>query len=1020
MSLNKLRYLILLLGCLWAFPAFAQQQVEVSGTVTNAQTGKSIPAVNIVVRGTQTGTTTNSSGHYNLQVSSLKDTLVFSFIGYKSEIVPIRGRTEINVQLKSKTIMAEELVVVGYGTKEKENVTAAVSSVSAEDLENRPVTSVKNALAGTMSGVLVSQHSGQPGATQTKIRIRGIGTLNNSNPMVIVDGVVSSLSNVNSNDIASITVLKDAASAAIYGSRAANGVILIKTKEGQPGDIQMHYSGYVGKQKATRLPDFVPSWQAAKLYNQVLKNEGKAPIFSPEEIQKFKSGKYPDKYPNTDWLGLLYDSGSGIQQNHYLSISGGSKRTQYMFSLGYFDQKGLVKNTGNKKYTSRLSLNSEVIEDRLTVDAQFAYKRNNFVEPTNPYAGGFSQIIRQVNRISRMVPYKYSNGYYGYISDGNPIAWLNEGGNYTKNSHFFRASVQGDLKLLEGLHFKPSLGYQYKINRTKTFIKDIQYYNHKTGEPTFYQGPTQLTDHNNFMNVITLEALLKYKHSFLGKHNIAILGGYSQEYTRYSWLEGFRKDFLNNKLGQINLGSAAGQTTNGAERELALQSLFGRVSYDYKGKYMLVGSLRYDGSSRFAKGNRWGLFPSVSVGWNISSEDFFEPIKSWFSYLKIRGSWGKLGNQKLGAASPFINTVYPYIPTVNSGLIYTFNGATVTGIAPTSGANSDITWETTTQLDIGLDAGFLNGKITFTADYFIKKTTDILLSLPVSAMYGLDAPVKNAGAVRNKGWEFSVGYQDGFGDWSFDISGNTSFITNEITDLNGIGPIINGATFMKEGYPIHSFYGYKVEGIFQTEEQIKNNAEQTGGPIAPGDLNYKDLNGDGEIDGDDRTYLGTYTPKMTYGLNFGVNWKGVGLRVFIQGATNVKGFITGEILGQARLESGKPTSILLDAWTPDNRDASFPRLWYNYKQNDPATNPSSFWVRNASYMRLKNLKLSYTFPEKWVQQIGFESAKIYYSGQNLLTITPFYDWVDPQAPAGERGYTYPQVKVHTIGIDLTF
>lgn len=991
-------------------------QLTVKGNVTN-ENGEPLIGVTVKVKGTNIGTVTNVNGAFTIEALKQNDTLIFTYIGYETKEVPIAGQTDINVQLAMASKSLNEVIVVGYGTQKKVNLTGAVSNISAEELEDRPITNMSSALQGTMSGVTVQQSTGQPGADHGSIRIRGIGTLNNSDPMVVIDGVIGSLNDINPNDIASISVLKDAASAAIYGSRAANGVILITTKKGKAGELTLHYSGYVGKQSPTRLPDFLPSWQAAKLYNQVQKNEGRPVKYTEEDIQKFKSGQYPDEYPNTDWLGLLYQ-GSGIQQSHYLDFNGGTEKTQYMFSLGYFDQKGVVENSAFKRFTSRLNLSTQISE-KLKVSGKLAYTRGVFQEPTNPYTGDFSQIFRQVNRIGRTVPYKYSNGYYGYIADGNPIAWLDLGATNNRNAHNFVGVVDADMELIKGLHLKPLLGYRLDINRSKEFIKDIQYYDHTSGEPTSYQGPNSLTDNTNFYNVITLQALLDYSTAFNEVHNLHLLAGYSQEYTHYNFLEGYRKDFLNNNLSELNAGPTEGQKATGSSHELALQSVFGRVNYNYKSKYLLEANLRYDGSSRFAQNHRWGLYPSVSAGWNISEEPFFGPLKSWLSHLKLRASWGTLGNQNI-VNTDNVALYYPYIPTISAGENYDFNNTIATGIAPTKGANEDIMWETTEQTNVGLDAGFWQGKLTLTADYFIKNTYDILLAIPVGAAYGLTAPVQNAGAVRNKGWEFTLSYQDKTGDFSYNISGNAAFIKNEVTDLHGTGPIIDGYHFMQVGFPIQSFYGYISEGIFQTEEQVNKHATQSGGEIAPGDLMYKDLNNDGEINGEDRTYLGTYFPKMTYGINIGASWKGIDVTIFLQGAAGVKGFIQGEILGQPGDEVGKPTSILLDAWTPENHSTTFPRLWSAYTQNDPMSNPSSFWVKDAGYMRMKNLQVGYTLPDEWLKSVGIQKARIYYSGQNILTFSAFYDWVDPEAPAGERGYTYPQVLVNTVGIDLTF
>ena len=989
---------------------FFQPEKTITGVVTDDATGNPLQGVTVQLDGTMTISVTDKDGRYSIKVPDDNAVLVFTFIGFEKSTEKVNNRTEINVSISSVARGLEEVVVVAYGTTKKINLTGSVSSISAKDLENRPVTNVVSALQGTMAGVTVTQSNGQPGRDVGTIRIRGIGTLNNSNPMVVVDGVVSSMSTINPEDIESISVLKDAASASIYGSRAANGVLIITTKKGKKGDVKLNYNAYVGKQSATRLPDFVDSWQAATIYNKVQQNEGRPIRYTPEEIEKFKNGSDPDNYANTDWMDLLYQ-GSGIQQNHYLDMTGGSEKTTFLFSLGYFNQEGVVVHTDNERFTTRLNITSQV-KERLTINGNFSYTRGVFQEPVNPYTGDFSQIFRQANRIGRSVPYKYSNGYYGYIGDGNPIAWLDLNSPNKNNTHNLNAVVNADLEIVKGLHFKPLLGYRMDISQNQKFVKDIQFYDWKTGNPTMYQGPNSATAYNDFNNVVTLQALLDYEIRFKD-HRIAALAGYSQEYTKFSWLQGYRKGYLNNELGEINAGPNEGQTANGSANELALQSYFGRVTYNYNSKYLLEGNLRYDGSSRFNSDNRWGIYPSVSAGWNISRENFFEPLANTINSMKIRGSWGTLGNQNIAGN-------YPYISTISGGQNYTFGNGIAPGIAPTRGANTLIQWEKTEQTNIGLDAGFLNERLTFSAEYFVKNTSDILLDIPVGAAYGLSAPVQNAGSVQNKGWEFTAGYQSNLSDFSYSINANAAFIKNEVTDLKGTGPIISGFRFMEVGYPINAFYGYESEGIFQTQKEVDDHAKQTGGTIAPGDLKYKDQNGDGVINGSDRVYLGTYFPKVTYGITAGANYKGFDLSIFFQGAGGVKGFVQGEILGEAGDKVGKPTSILLDAWTADNPTDKFPRLWSRYTQNNPLNTPSSFWVRDASYLRLKNLQIGYTLPKQTLAKIGIDRARIYYSGQNILTASQFYKWVDPEAPAGERGYSYPQVLVNTIGINLTF
>lgn len=994
------------------------QELTAMGTVRDST--KVLAGVNVMLKGSNgIGTTTDANGKFQLKIPH-EGILIFRYVGYKPQEVAADGKDALQVTMQSDQQNLQEVVVVGFGQQRKENLTGSVSTVRASQLTDRPVTSVGNALQGTMAGVTVTAaNSGQPGRDAATIRVRGIGTLNNAGAMVVVDGMISTMNNVNPDDIESISVLKDAASAAIYGSRAANGVILITTKKGKEGKTILTYNTYVGKQSATGLFDYLPSWQAAGLYNQALRNEGKQPRYTEEEIEKFKNGSDPFNYPNTDWLDLAY-RGNGVQQNHYLSVNGGNDKSRYMLSLGYFDQNGLIEKTNAKRYTSRFNLESKV-NDQLKVHGNLAYTYSPLQEPQSsmPGVSGFTQVVRQINRIVPMVPYKYENGHYGSIADGNPLAWLESPSFNRENYYDFAGNVGADWEILKGLHFKPTLGFVSSIAQNKFFIADIQYYN-AAGDKTFYQGPNKLTDKNTTFRRTTLQGLLDYTKNF-GDHNIKVLGGYFQELTQYTENSAYRQRFLNNELSEINLGSTAGQTASGYGYEMALRSYFGRLNYDFAGKYLFEANLRYDGTSRFSPKHRWGAFPSFSAGWNLNKENFFQPIKESISALKIRGSWGKLGNQEVKANGDFPSApYYPYITVISSDQNYTFGGASptiATGVAPTSGANADLRWESTTTYGAGIDASFFKGKLDLTVDWFNRKTNDIILDVPVSGVYGLKPPTRNAGAVQNKGWEFVLGYKDNKGDFAYNGSFNISFIDNKITDLYGTGPYLTNTTIQQVGYPINSLYGYIAEGIFQTKEEVEKHAFQSNRTGA-GDLKYRDIDGNKVIDSDDKQYLGNYYPKTTFGLTLGGTYKNIDLTLFFQGAARVNTYMEGK-LGEVSDAAGKPTSALLDTWTPENPGASLPRILYSQNQNNAIDNPSSFWVKDASYIRLKNLQVGYNFTSL-IKKLGISRARIYYSGQNILTFSGLQDWIDPEASYSSGIYYYPQIKVHTLGLNVTF
>ncbi|HEX8019287.1 TonB-dependent receptor [Mucilaginibacter sp.] len=1011
-----------LTGMLLMLSIIGFAQVKVTGVVKGADDGQTLPGVSVSVNGTSIGVMTDIKGQFAIQTPA-GGVLVFSSIGYKPQEIETEGRTVINVTLVSNVKGLNEVVVVGYGNQKKVNLTGAVSVVSAAQLENRPVTGVTNALQGTVPGVTITSNNGQPGFDAGTINIRG-QSLNSTAVLVVIDGVISStgdMNAINADDIDNISVLKDAASASIYGNRAAGGVIVITTKKGKKGTAQITYSNYFGKNKAVALPDYLPSWQAATMYDEARVNEGKAAVYTDAQIQKFKDGSDPFNYPNTDWLKLFY-RGNGFQQNHYIGVNGGNDKTTYAVSIGYFDENGITPKTNTQRYTGRLNLNSQV-KDNLSVFGYISYTYQPLTQPQSSLAAdqGFGQVIRQFNRISPIIPAYYQNGEYGHIADGSPLAWLNSPSFDNHKAYNFQGSFGADWEITKGLHFKPSLNYKLNQNQNDNFVSSIQYYN-SDGTVSGVPNISNATDTYNSTTYISPQALLEYSVK-TGGHSFKVLGGASQEYTRFYQLKGYRQGFLNNALSNLDAAPTNGQTTSNYTYDVALRSYFGRVNYDYKGKYLLEGDIRYDGSSRFAPGHRWGVFPGASAGWRVSEEDFFNSLKSAVSNLKLRASWGKLGNQGITGSSSNIDTYYyPTVPTVAAGQNYPYGGTVVGGVAPLSGVNPDLIWEKTTQTDLGLDADFLN-VFSFTADYFIKKTSDVLYQVSLPATYGLTAPYINGSTYQNKGWELALTYHDKAGDFSWNVTGNAAFIKNKVTKVGDTNaPTITGATIVEVGQPQDSFYGYQSQGIFQSAAQISAHASQTG--ISPntaaGDLIYKDQNGDNKIDAADRVVLGSRFPKVTFGLNLNVNWKQFDLTGFFQGAAGVKNYISGIALGTNGIATGKPTSAMLDSWSVTNTGASFPRLWLTYRQNDPASTYSSFWIRNASYVRLKNVQFGYSLPATWAQKIGVKKLRVYYSGQNILTFTSFYKWIDPEAPSGESGYSFPQVKINSLGLNVTF
>jgi len=989
------------------FDGFPQDNLLLTGKVVD-DSGSPVIGAFVFVKNSTIGSSTDLDGNYSISVPS-DATICITCIGYLTQEIERNGQGVINITLKQDTSLLEEVVVVGYGTQKKVNLTGSVAAVSSEELTARPVTNTSVALQGLLPGVTVIQNSGQPGKDNGTVYVRGVGTLNSSTPMYIVDGMpVSTINDIDVNDIESISVLKDAASAAIYGSRAANGVILVTTKKGSTKQLTVRYDGYIGIQNPTALPEYLHSWEYAELYNDALINEGKSPIYSAEEIEKFRNGTDPDNYPDTDWLGLFYKK-NAIQHNHHLEISGGKDNTKYMFSFGYMNQDGVIPLAKFDRYTTRANISTRY--KRFFAGVNMSYVFRDIDEPSNPYTGDMYQILRQINRIAPFVTNKYSNGYYGYIPDGNPMQWVDNGSLREEKYHTFRGVGNIGLDIFDGFKAQVLVGYEYNGNSDEKFIKSSQFYNWKTGAPTLFQGPNSQTDLRSSEINVNLQALLTYDKTF-GKHTVGALAGYSQEYDRYDWTQGYRKNFLNNDIHELNAGSAEGQSATGSASEYALQSWFGRVTYNFNDRYLFEANIRYDGTSRISKNGRWGLFPSFSGAWRVINESFMQNARNVLSDLKLRLSWGRLGNQNIGN--------YPY-QSVLSQQNYSFGGSVVTGVAPVNGSNSDLKWETTENYNIGLDFGFLSNKLTLSTELYYRHTYDILLQLPVSELYGLTAPYQNAGEVLNKGIELQLGYKYANRDWSFNGVFNFSYNKNEILDLKNDGARIwSGYTFKQEGYPINSLGGYEVLGIFQTQEEVDNSAVINRSQAGPGDLKYKDQNGDGVINGEDRVYLGSWSPSYLFGLNLNATFKGFDLLLQFNGTAGVKGYLQNETIGQLKGNTSKPTSLYRDTWNAEtNPDGTFPRALSNWSQNDSASNPSSFWIIDASYLRLKNAQFGYSLPLKAIEKMHISKLRVYYSGQNLLTFTKFNKGFDPEAPVGARAY-YPQVRVHTFGLSITF
>lgn len=998
--------------------ATTQQAGICKGLVKDA-TGESVIGASVVVKGTTNGTITDFDGNFSLDGIKKGDVIVISYVGYQTQEIKWNG-SPLNVILKEDSKTLSEVVVVGYGTQKKANLSGSVATVDSKELENRPIQNVSSGLQGLMPGVAITGTNGAPGQDAGKIRVRGIGTLNEAGPYILVDGIeTGTLSAVDPNDIESISVLKDAASAAIYGSKAANGVVLITTKRGKTGQTKISYSGYLSFQNATNMIERMGSYEYASLLNQALEAEGMSKRFNDTELQKFKDGNDP-LYPDTDWYDLAYKT--GVQHRHNVNINGGSENVKYMASLGYLNQTGILPNAGREQFNARTNLDMK-INKRLSARINLSFIKNDYSDASSAYYGGSSdQIIRQLNLIAPWIVARYDDGTWGTISDGSPIAWLDSGMKVNRDNYNFSGMAAVDYEIFDGLKLTLQGAYVNNLQNYNYFQKYIKYNENKESDPSQLDERFYKWDRTNY------DALLNYNKNF-GKHNIKGLLGWHTEKYNYKYQKAVRKKFPNNELTDMNAGDASTQSNEGYTAELAMISWFARINYDFAGKYLLEANIRADASSRFAEGHRWGYFPSFSGAWRISEEAFMESAKdSWLSGLKIRASWGQLGNQD--ALSGSNNDYYPALNTYNLDSKYAFGGSLNSGYYQRKYRLETISWEKASTWGVGVDFTLFN-KLNGSLDYYNRKTTGIIMDVTVPKEFALDAYKDNVGSMRNSGIEINLSYNTKIGQVDFGIAGNFSYNKNEILDLGGGDP--NKYLDATDGYSqrnkvgeaMNSYYIYRADGFFNSQEEADAYTAKYGNPFGKtfkaGDLRYVDTNKDGKLTADDREYCGSSDPKIIYGFNINAGWKGIDLSLMFNGAAGVKRLFDGyEVYGNFSGDAAHPATIWRDAWTPDNHDASMPRIFYDTNSASSSRSvQSDFWLQDTSYLRLKNLQLGYTLPKGWLNSVGVENIRIYYSVENLLTFDKMKINIDPESTS-QRLSSYPLLRTHAFGVNVTF
>lgn len=976
---------------------------KITGVVTDAN-GEPVIGANVVERGTTNGTVTDMDGKFTLHVAE-KGLLTISYIGYNNQEIALNGKSSFTIKLQEDSETLEEVVVVGYGTQKKTNLTGAVAVVSSEELSKKMVGQSSMALQGVMPGVTVTQTSGQPGKDGGTIRIRGIGTLpdSDSSPLTLIDGVEMNINNVDPNLIESISVLKDAASSAIYGSRAANGVILITTKRAKTGEFSVSYNGYAGWQNPTDLRHPVDAVSHMQMMNIANTNVGKNPIFGNEQINNTISGKDRDKYPNTDWQKLIYN-GSGFQQNHFVTLNGGSEKMRVLAAIGYYDQQGIVDNTNYKRYTARFNTDMQ-LSNRFSVKIDVYGRLMKMEEPSSGVTGDDS-LLYWLNRMPATQPAILSNGLMGIGWDGdNPYAKIYESGMNRENTPSLAATGSLkyeftnwlDLTAAYSLHFVPKENTKFNNSVTTYYPNgDVAYV--KPAKNSLSETRTNTLNQD-------FKAMLNFNKRF-GDHTVKALAGFSQEAYVSKWISASRLDFIFPEYPVLDAGSIEDMKNGGTGDEWVLRSLYGRINYDYQDKYLFEANIRYDGSSRFASGHKWGLFPSFSAGWRISEEAFWEPAKNIVDNLKIRASWGQLGNQLIGN--------YPFASFVNYGTAI-MGGQAVSTAFLEAMANPEISWEKTTMTNIGLDVSLLS-KLSVNFDYYYRRTSDILLKLDIPTFTGLKAPYQNAGVVDNKGWDLGITWRDAIADFQYSATFVLSDVKNKIVDTKGVKR--TGITVNNEGYPINSLYGLEAIGYI-TDADYDANGKYAGatqyGNFGPGDIKYKDQNKDGVINDKDETIIGSTIPRFNFSLNLNASWKNFDMSMFWQGVGKADGYLNGNAT-MPFLMGGTAQEMHKDYWTPENQDAAFPRLAFNEINNEKN---STFWMKSAAYLRLKNLQIGYSIPQAVLSKFFVKKLRIYVSGQNLFTIDKFWDGFDVEAPVGNGSY-YPQVKLYSVGLDIKF
>lgn len=1008
-----------------------QQNLKVSGVVTD-EAGEPLIGVSVLVKGTTLGNITDLNGRFSLDVPE-GSILEISYIGYKTQSIKAQ-REPMNIVLKEDAQKLDEVVVVGFGTQKKVNLTGSVSAVTGDDISKRPVANAAILLQGQIPGLRVNQGLGQPGGEGTSFRIRGQGTFSSagSDPLILINGVPGSMTNLDPSVIESVSVLKDAASAAIYGARAANGVILVTTKQGAVGDkVHISYHGNVGLHTPTKLYDRVTnSVEYMELANLAWKNSGTGKQYTQDQINLYRNNVGDPQYPNFDWQDYMFRT--AVVQTHNLSMAGSTEKTTYNVALNFVDQPGTMRGFKYRKYNATIDLTAR-ITNFIKVGT---YANLMYGETEQPRQGQNDAFLSTLSQAPTYMPWlpddgtgirRWTSSAYSFESHNkNMPAIIGDNAMKRDNNFDINAQLWLEINLAKGLTWYTKGAARLQSNKSKDWRGSTTYtYDYHTGERSseLDKGGLGLSVGDGRRFYTNLYSYLKYDLSLVDNaHNFSLMVGYNQESEKYETLNAYRKDFAFD-LPVLNAGGTADWSNSGGEEEWAIQSLFGRFNYDFKERYLFEANMRYDGTSRISDENRWGVFPSFSVAWRATEEEFIKNLNlNWLNNFKLRGSWGQLGNQNIG--------LYPYQAMISGVDDYPFtktSDGVIIGYQQTAYANRNIKWETTTITDIGFDLQVFDG-LSVTFDWYKKTTDDILRSSQVSSLLGLSAPTVNNGSVENKGIEVALNYANmvkggTFRGFRYNVGVYFDRSRNKLTEFGA--EEIGSYSIKREGLPYDEYYMLECIGVFADQAEINASPKQFNDNTQPGDLKYKDISGpDGKPDGvidnyDRRTFSGRF-PGFEYGINASATWKGFDLSLIGQGVADKKYYTTDWGVQPFMQGSSPNKDYIKHMWTEENPyGAKHPKLYWQDMGGGKNTRPNSYYLKDASFFRLKNVTLGYTLPRVWTEKANISKVRIYFSGDNLLTLTP-YKGLDPERNGDGRDAIYPQNRIYSFGLNVEF